>query len=175
MSEEAVENGHNIVAEKTSLINYLINYLMKIRREDLRGRVNLTTRISPNVYHDFDYVCRRLGLISHGRINVALEGLMQFFIEQYKEHPTVIQQTLTNVFIKAEPQSQVTVNLSQRLEVKLIKRDLAYVIQGLESRKGNQPFFIERLHDILPKALRVYEKTMDPELEQLLKQSENWI
>ena len=172
---EAAENGHNTVSEKTLLLKYLSTYLTRYEREKGRDRYALTTRVSKDLYQSFNVTCRHLGLTKRGAVNTALEGLISFFVEQYRDHPTVIQQTLTNVFIKAEPQSQIIVNLSQRLEVKMIKRDLAYVIQGLESKKGSQPFFMERLNDILPKALRVYEKTMDPELEQLLKQSENWI
>jgi len=170
------ENEGNVKDSRTILINYLINYLIrekKERRDNQRG--NLCTRISPQIYQQFDMICRRLGLVKRGRTNVALEGLMAYFVEQYRDHPTIIQQTLTQLFVKAEPRSQVIIDLSQRLEIKLIKKDLNAVILSLESGRGNQSFFVDRLKELLPKAIRIYQKTSDPDLEKLLQKMEKWI
>jgi len=170
------ENEDNVKDFEISLLNYLINYLMKEKKERKESkRYSLTTRVSPQIYQQFDMICRRLGLAKHGKTNVALEGLMAFFVEQHRDHPTIIQQTLTQLFVKAQPRSQVHIDLSQRLEVKLIKKDLTLVIQKLEAKEGRQDFYIERLKELLPKAIRIYQKTSDRGLEKLLQKTEKWI
>jgi len=169
------EDEGNVKDSKTVLINYLINYLIrekKERRDNQRG--NLCTRVSPDIYQQFDMICRRLGLVKRGRTNVALEGLMAYFVEQYRDHPTIIQQTLTQLFVKAEPRSQVNIDLSQRLELKLVKKDLVLVVNSLEKR-GVQDYLLDRLKELLPKALKVYRNTQDPALEKLLQKTEKWI
>lgn len=47
--------------------------------------------------------------------------------------------------------------------------------QSLEAKKEGQGFFLEKLKELLPKALRIYEKTSDKGLEALLKQTEQWV
>jgi len=169
------QNEDNVDSLKISLLNYLINYLMKEKKERKeKERYNLTTRVSAQIYQQFDVVCRRLGLTKHGKINVALEGLMSFFVEQYRDHPTIVQQTLTQLFVKAEPRSQVNIDLSQRLELKLVKKDLMLVVNSLEKR-GSQDYLLDRLKELLPKALKVYRNTQDPALERLLQKTEKWI
>lgn len=149
------------------------------RRES--ARYSLTTRVSSEVYREFDVVCRRLGLAKHGKVNVALEGLIAYFVEQFRDQPAIVQQTLTNVFVKAEPQSQVTVNVAQKLVVKMIRRDLSYILEKIEDysnnpRTANQSdYWVRILSEKLPKAVAVYEKTFDPELEKLLKKAEKWV
>lgn len=69
----------------------------------------------------------------------------------------------------------VNITLVKRLELKLIKRDLRLIIHALQAKQGSQPFFLGKLKDLLPKALRIYEKTSDADLERLLKQIEQWM
>ena len=70
---------------------------------------------------------------------------------------------------------QVNINLARKLELKILKKDLRFVIQGLETKRGDPSFLISRLREILPKAIRIYEKTSDLEMEQLLTKTEKWI
>jgi len=177
MPETGVSEEGSNPKEKNSLLNYLINYLMREKRDSKRARSSLTVRISDQVYHDFDMVCRRLGLTSRGKTNVALEAALSFFVEQYRERPAVIQQTLTNVFVKAEQGSTVNVNVAQQLEVKIVKRELSYILEqlGTGSSERRAAYFVRALNGTLPKALKIYEKTLDPELGGLLKQSEKWV
>lgn len=182
MASTGTENEGNTANEKTSLLNYLLTYLTRERREKRESsRYSLTTRISPEAYRNFDIICRRLGLVKRGNTNVALEGLITFFVEQYRDHPTVIQQTLTNVFVKAEPHSEVNINVAQKLEIQMIKRDLTFILKRIEkfaadpSKVQSLRMMTRSLNETLPKALRIYEKTFDPELEKLLKKLEKWI
>ena len=163
------------------LITYLLTYLTRENRDRERVRYSLTTRISRDLYQSFDVTCRKLGLSKKGATNIALEALIAYFVEQYYDHPTVIQQTLTNIYVKAEPHSEVIINIAQKLEVKIIKRDLTHILSKIEvfandrHKTSQYQAMIQSLNETLPKALRIYEKTMDPSLEKLLKQSEKWV
>jgi hypothetical protein len=173
--ETSFENGDNTANEKLSLLNYLLTYLMKERKEPKKPRYNLTIRVSEQVYRDFDTICRKLGLTSRGKTNIALEGLFAYFIEQYRDRPTVIQQTLTNIFVKAEPNSEVIIDLSQKLEAKLVRKNLAFFLDRLENKKGRPDVMIHDFRKTLSEAIQIYRKTRDSDLEKLLKQSEKWI
>ena len=167
-----VEDEFNDESFRNKLLNYLINYLIRNRN---RNRYNLTIRVNPQVYEEFKLVCQKLGLLKGtSRGNLVIEGFMQWFIEKF-DTPKLIQTTL---FYKPEINvhtPKIQLNIAQKLELKLVKQDLTVILQRLENSQGDRAFLLSRLREVLGKAIRVYEKTSDNEIEQLLEKAEKWI
>jgi hypothetical protein len=163
-------NDNNL---KAKLINYLINYLNSGIRN--RSRNPVTFYLDRTVYDEFVDVCRRLGLLKgKSKGNIAVEALMNLIVENFKEHPKLIQTTL---FYKPvlKVNQKVELNVAQKLELKIVREDLTRIIDSLENRRGNQEFYTQRLREILPKAIKIFEKTENPELRQLLEKAEKWV
>lgn len=131
------------------------------------GNSQISLRTIREVYEFFKDFCRRLG-------KTVGEATVQAWIEYIQAHASELPyQTVINIF---QPGSQqVNVNLPEKLELKLVKRDLTIIIEKLEKGQGDRNFFLQRLRETLPKAIRVYEKTFDPEVEKLLVKSEKLI
>ena len=78
-------------------------------------------------------------------------------------------------------------SLTTRLELKTVKADLTKVIKILEEQiaknKGSKAtvegtgiiFWKKKLGEILPKAIRLYQRTSDSELAELLKKADELI
>jgi len=166
---EGVENKFNDFHFKNELLNYLINYLIRNRN---RNRYNLTIRVCPQVYEDFKLVCQKLGLLKGtSRGNLVIEAFMKWFTEKF-DTPRVIQTTL---FYKPTINIQKTeINIATKLEVKLVRNELQHILIALEQGKASD-FWLSKLRETIPKAIRIYDKTRDSELEELLKKSEKWI
>jgi len=163
-------NDNNL---KAKLINYLINYLNSGIRN--RSRNPVTLYLDRTVYDEFVDVCRRLGLLKgKSKGNIAVEALMNLIVENFKEHPKLLQTTL---FYKPvlKVNQKVELNVAQKLELKIVREDLTRIIDSLENRRGNQEFYTQRLREILPKAIKIFEKTENPELRQLLEKAEKWV
>ena len=163
-------NDNNL---KAKLINYLINYLNSGIRN--RSRNPVTFYLDRTVYDEFVDVCRRLGLLKgKSKGNIAVEALMNLIVENFKEHPKLLQTTL---FYKPvlKVNQKVELNVAQKLELKIVREDLTRIIDSLENRRGNQEFYTQRLREILPKAIKIFEKTENPELRQLLEKAEKWV
>lgn len=157
---------------QNSLINYLINYLIENKN---RNRKPITLFLNPSLFDEFSEVCKKLGLI-HGKSkgNVAIEGFMSFMVEKFRDAPKVVQTTL---YYKPEinVQQNVTVNIAQKLELKLVKKSLGNVLDALENGKGDSKFYRDRLLDALSKAISVYNKTRDGDVAKLLERAEKWV
>jgi len=169
----ATYEGFNDNNLKAKLINYLINYLNSGIRN--RSRNPVTFHLDRTVYDEFVDVCRRLGLLKgKSKGNIAVEALMNLIVENFKEHPKLIQTTL---FYKPvlKVNQKVELNVAQKLEIKIVREDLTRIIDSLENRRGNQEFYTQRLREILPKAIKIFEKTENPELRQLLEKAEKWV
>jgi hypothetical protein len=163
-------NDNNL---KAKLINYLINYLNSGIRN--RSRNPVTFYLDRTVYDEFVDVCRRLGLLKgKSKGNIAVEALMNLIVENFKEHPKLLQTTL---FYKPvlKVNQKVELNVAQKLELKIVREDLTRIIDSLENRRGNQEFYTQRLREILPKAIKIFEKTENPELRKLLEKAEKWV
>ncbi|MEM3875223.1 MAG: hypothetical protein QXU45_08865 [Candidatus Bathyarchaeia archaeon] len=164
------ESEVNVKGLQTKLLNYLHNYITSShKRED---RYNLTIRVSKEVYETFVDVCRRLRLTpGKSRGNLVIEGFMQFFNDLFKASPTYVQTTL---FYKPQIslQQKVEVNIAQKIELKLIKEDFKRVLESLEKGKGNREFYIARLRELLPKAIRLYQRSADEEIKKLFEKVE---
>jgi len=122
--------------------------------------------LNEQLYQSFKKMARLIGRPSTSQ---ALQEAMAEYMENHSH------QLPTGTTINIIQPQQININLTKRLELKLIKKDLKLLIQTLETKKGNQNFFLEKLKELLPKALRIYEKTSDPEMETLLKQTEKWV
>ena len=168
-----VEDEFNDESFRNKLLNYLINYLIRNRN---RNRYNLTIRVSPQVYEEFKLVCQKLGLLKGtSRGNLVIEAFMEWFIEKF-DTPKLVQTTLfcykPNINVQAP---KVELNIAQKLELKLVKQDLTVILQRLEEGHGDRSFLLGKLRETLVKAIRVYEKTSDSEIERLLEKAEKWI
>ncbi len=131
------------------------------------GNSQISLRTIREVYEVFKDFCRRLG-------KTVGEATVQAWIEYMQVHASELPyQTVINIF---QPGSrQINVNLPEKIELKLVKRDLTIIIEKLEKGQGDRNFFLQRLRETLPKAIRVYEKTFDPEVKELLARSEKLI
>jgi len=83
---------------KKELLKHIINYLSKNNGVQAKNRKSLTLRIDRSVYELFDQLIRQYGLTSRGRSNVALEALLSFFNESFKNDKIVIQPTINQYF-----------------------------------------------------------------------------
>lgn len=122
--------------------------------------------LNEQLYQSFKKTARLIGRPSTSQ---ALQEAMAEYMENHSH------QLPTGATINIIQPRQVNINLTKRLELKLIRKDLSLLIQTIENKRGNKNFFLEKLKELLPKALRIYEKTSDPEMENLLKQTEKWV
>ncbi|MHA1834485.1 MAG: hypothetical protein ACTSV7_10895, partial [Candidatus Baldrarchaeia archaeon] len=92
-----------------------------------------------------------------------------------KNHPQIVQTTLFYKphIEKVEVKQQF--NIAQKLELKLVKQDLTTILNGLERKRGDPAFLLGRLREVLPKAIRLYQKTSNAEIAVLLEKTEKWI
>ena len=176
---ETSRNEANQGLLQNELLKYLSNYLIQNRNRNRNSAYNLTTSVNRETYQDFSEICHNLGLVSSmGRVNITLEGLMQLIIENFRTQ-RIVQTTLFYnpiVNVKAEMGSQVHVDLSDRLTLKMSKKLLSNILATLKRvDDGKRPFWESKLNEVLAKAIKSYEKTQDPELEKLLKEAEKWI
>ena len=168
-SHSLCSNNNNNEINKLQCINTLIHYY---KRNLHNPRTVTSVRINPKIFQNFRETCRKLNLLtSRGNVNVALESLMQMIIDQYGNEP-VIQTTL---FPELEQPKIVELNIAQKLELNMVKKDLGYLIDALENRRGHPDFLEGKLRETLPKAIRVYEDTRDSELELLLAKVEKFV
>jgi len=162
-------NDNNL---KVKLLNYLINYLNNKGKNKTRNPVTLY--LDRTLYDEFVNVCGRLGLLrGKSKGNITVEALMNLIVENFKDHPKLLQTTL---FYKPilKVNQKVELNVAQKLELKIVREDLTRILESLENRRGNPDFYTKRLREILPKAIKIFEKTENPELRQLLEKAEKW-
>lgn len=164
----ASHNNNNEIKENI-LINILIHYL--IRNQSLPRRTT-SLRINPTIYERFFWTCRKLGLLKRGHSNVAIEGLMQFFIEKYEDTPSVIQTTL---LLEKPNQPKHELSIATRLELKIVKTDLANILDSCQKGLGHETWRESRLKEVVEKAVRVYENTRDKDLATLLGKAEAFV
>jgi len=169
------ENEDNVKNPQSLLYNYIYNYIIKNKNKN-KNRNQTNFLIDRALYEDFVDVCRKLGLIQgRSRGNLAVEGFMNFMVEKFKNHPQIVQTTLFYKphIEKVEVKQQF--NIAQKLELKLVKQDLTTILNGLEQKRGDPAFLLGRLREVLPKAIRLYQKTNSVEIAELLEKTEKWI
>lgn len=122
--------------------------------------------LNEQLYQSFKHTARLLGKLS------TSQALQEAMAEYIKTHSRQLPGDTTINII--QPQ-QVNITLTRRLQLKLVKRELTLLIRTLERKPEGQGFFLQKLKELLPKALRLYEKTSDKDLEALLKRTEQWV
>lgn len=161
-------NNNNNNKKEKSLINTLIHYFT---RNQIKHRTTTSVRINPEVKEEFYYTCRKMGILSKGHFNIALEALMNSFSEEYKDSPAVVQTTL----VSSSRHSREDLNVAKKLEVRMISRQLKSLLEGLQQGRGHKDFMMGRLGEVLAKAIRLYEETRDKDIADLLNQAEKWV
>ena len=156
---------------KLQLINTLIHYCITNRN---KNRTTTSYRIDQKIRDDFSHICERLGFARrYGGVGGAIEALMQWFSEEFKDHPQIVQTTL--LYKPTLIQQNVQINIATKLELKLIKKDLTLILQSLENKQGDQSYLMSRLREVLPRAIKIHEKTNDNEVSSLLERTEKWV
>jgi len=122
--------------------------------------------LDQQLYDSFKKVAQLLGKTS---VSEALEEAMREWVKTHiDELPT--QTTITIVESK-----QANIDLVDELELKIVKEETEGKVKILERLLSEKPVddrlvrrWRQDLSKSLPKAIRIYNKTKDPELEQIL-------
>jgi len=122
--------------------------------------------LDQQLYDSFKKIAQLLGKIS---VSKALEEAMREWVKTHiDELPT--QTTITMVESK-----QANIDLADQLELKIVKEETEGKVKVLERLLSEKPVndnlvrkWRQDLSKSLPKAIRIYKKTKDPELEQIL-------
>ena len=166
-----VEDEFNDESFRNRRYKYIYKYISKERKK--RRIKEYLLRLDSEVYSEFRRIAAaKFGL--HYGANVLVEALMKIFIEEFKDAP-IIQTTL---FYKPKVNvhtPKVELNIAQKLEIKIVKQDLTAILESLEQGRGDRGWLLSKLREVLGKAIRVYEKTSDGEIERLLEKAEKWI
>jgi hypothetical protein len=163
------------------LTNTLLNTLIQIRNKNKnknKTHDSTSLRLNREIREAFYQTCHKLGLASYGRgANLIVEAFMEFFTEQLKDHPQIVQTTL--LYKPTFVQNNVKIeNIGVKLQVKIVKKTLTFILQKLESKDVEEQvkeFQLSRLREVLPKAISAYEKTANKELEALLQKAEAYV
>jgi len=122
--------------------------------------------LDQQLYDSFKKIAQLLGKTS---VSEALEEAMREWVKTHiDELPT--QTTITMVESK-----QANIDLADQLELKIVKEETEGKVKVLERLLSEKPVnddlvrkWRQDLSKRLPKAIRIYKKTKDPELEQIL-------
>ena len=162
-------SNNNNERKENLLINTLIHYI--IQNQSLH-RETTCLRINKTVYEQFFWACKKLGLLKRGHSNVAIEGLMHFFVDKYTDHPGVVQTTL---LLEKPERKKRELSIAKRLELKMVKTDLTNILESCQKGHGHETWRESRLKEVVEKAVRVYEDTRDSELAGLLGKAEEYV
>jgi hypothetical protein len=107
----------------------------------------------------FSRFCRILGY----KISDALEQAMRDFIKS-REKEAESRGVTINIY---QPEGPLSINLElvKKIELRYIKKELTTKMELV----SHNPSFISDLRGLIPKAIKVYKETGDPELEKLLE------
>ncbi|MGA3111387.1 MAG: hypothetical protein ABSE15_05060 [Candidatus Bathyarchaeia archaeon] len=159
--------------------NYLKPKLKKLLAEKITENLTLPRKltsyeINPEVMDTFFEVTHASGLITRRQgVNRVIEAFMMICNELYAEDAKQV-----NLFYQPTINHNVvnkTVNITERIEVKLVKEELESILRGFQKKDAPATYansLSKRLKNTLPKAIRVQGKVQDPELEKLLLQCE---
>ena len=126
--------------------------------------------LNQQLYESFRKMARLLGRTS---VSEALQEAMMEWVKTHKDElPSRI------VIDMVEPK-KANMDLANRLDLKIVKEKLGDMVETLETLMTEKPprkVFIQHLQETLrkslPKAITLYKKTKDTELEQLLAKVE---
>ncbi|MEM2972086.1 MAG: hypothetical protein QW270_06680 [Candidatus Bathyarchaeia archaeon] len=167
-----VENEINVkeLIKKEILQYYNITFSNRNRR-NVKA---VTFKVDSTIYEDFINTLLDNHYRVYGNVGLTVEVLMRMFIDCFKV-PKIVQTTL---FYKPQINVQnvkAKVNIAQKLELKLVKQDLTNILDALDKGKGDKDFYVDRLREVLPRALHVALKIGDEELTAMLEKVERFI
>ena len=134
--------------------------------------------LDQQLYESFQKMVR---MSDRNSVSAAMEEAMIEWMGRHRDEMPI--QTVINI-IDAKT---TDLSLTTRLELKTVKADLTKVIKILEEQiaknKGSKAtvegtgiiFWKKKLGEILPKAIRLYQRTSDSELAELLKKADELI
>jgi len=169
---EVSENELNVklFLKKEILQYYNITFFERKRNNNIRA---VTFKLDANVYEVFIKTLMDNGFRPYGNVGLMVESLLRLFNETFRS-PKVVQTTL---FYKPQinVEQKFEVNVAQKIELKIVKKDLTGILESLEKKKGNLDFYLSKLRETLPRAVKVYERSGDHELKMLLEKAEKYI
>jgi len=168
-------NTHNTHKglEKDSLDFDLQSYREKLLQFAKMNRRHVDFYISSQLWEEFNRVVKSVDpFLSRSQV---LEQLIIDYCLRNNSKNLKITQFIFNQPQQVNIQPKVEVNIAQKLELKLVTQDLAGVLDALEKRRGDSNFYMSRLREVLPRAIRVYERVRDEELRKLLAKAEKWV
>jgi hypothetical protein len=170
-----IMSDSNEVNNKDFLKNVILQYYnITFSKEDNNNRP-ICLRINQQVYQDFINTLLDNHYRVYGNVGKMVEALMRLFIDVFKT-PKIIQTTLFyKPTINIKENIQQNINIATKLELKIVTENITSLLDALEKRKGDPNFYLERLKEVLPKAIRLYEKTNDTKMKELLEKIEKWI
>jgi len=138
--------------------------------EDTAEKRQHSFHLNQQLYESFWKMARLLGRTS---VSEALQEAMMEWVKTHKDG-------LPNqIVIEIVEPKQANMNLANRLDLKIVKEKLGNAVKKLETLVTEKPprkvliqDWQEILRKNLPKAIIIYKKTKDPELEQLLAKVE---
>jgi len=139
--------------------------------EDTAEKRQHSFHLNQQLYESFRKMARLLGRTS---VSEALQEAMMEWVKTHKD------ELPGQIVIKVVEPKQANMDLANRLELKIVKEELRNAVEKLENLVTEKPprkVLIQDWQKILrkdlPKALTLYKKTKDPELEQLLAKVEH--
>ena len=184
-NEENVKNSKNYKYNKYNIINIkpnnnketldldLQNYKDKLLFLADKNRAPITFYLSPFLWEEFNNVVKNVDpFLSRSQV---LERLIIDYCLRNNDKNLKLTQFIFNQPKQVNIHQNIKLNIAQKLELKLVKQDLTTILNGLEQKRGDPAFLLGRLREVLPKAIRLYQKTESREIAVLLEKSERWI
>jgi hypothetical protein len=138
--------------------------------EDTAEKRQHSFHLNQQLYESFRKMARLLGRTS---VSEALQEAMMEWVKTHKD------ELPSQIVIEMVEPKQANMTLANRLELKIVKDELGNAVKILENLVNEKPprkVLIQDWQKILrknlPKALTLYKKTKDSELEQLLAKVE---
>jgi len=158
---------------KASLDLDLQNYKDKLLFLANQRRTHVEFYLSRSLWNEFNHVVKNVDpFLSRSQV---LEKLIIDYCLRNNDKNLKLTQFIFNQPKQVNIHQNIKLNLAQKLELKLVKRDLTTILNGLEHKRGDPAFLLARLREVLPKAIRLYQKTSNAEIAELLEKTEQWI
>ena len=165
---EPNNNNNNNNNKKTKYSKYSIDDYTEFSikpNEKFSGMASM--KVKPSLYRAWSRLVKYKGELIQERMAQLLMADIEKLAEALQDR-IIIQKNLIMV--------QPRIDITHRLQLKIVKKDLQIVVDHLTSdetkKRGDPRFWEARLKELLPKAMRIYEKTSDQDLEKLLMKTE---
>jgi len=165
----AINNNNN----KETLDLDIQNYKDKLVFLANQQRSCVHFYLSRSLWEEFNRVVKNVDpFLSRSQV---LERLIIDYCLRNNDKNLKLTQFIFNQPKQVNIHQNIKLNIAQKLELKLVKQDLTTILNGLEQKRGDPAFLLARLREVLPKAIRLYQKTNSVEIAELLEKTEKWI